>query len=910
MTDIFLRDVLTLPESVHAGDFKVELTGGFTEAATVERVREYVVTDQLRRAFREALSVVRSAVRDGTSHAAYLHGSFGSGKSHFLTVLHAVLNDNPEARAKPGLQPVIAEHDEWLRGKRFLMVPYHLVGATDLDAAILGGYVAHVRRTEPEASIPAVYRSDAMLDDARRQREFLADDAAFARWLGADGPADPDDLDVIDDASAGWSTEELDAAFAAPPGTAPRRALESALLSGPMSSYARGAHGDAEAFVPLENGLAVIAEHARSLGYHGLILFLDELILWLQAHMSNQEFVNTQVSKLVKLIESGVAERALPIVSFISRQRDLSKLVGEDVTGADVKNLEAQVEYLAGRFDVVNLEDTNLPAIVRERVLRPRPGKEALLDQAFAVDRVQPAGRPRRAPGRDRRHRRDLGRLPAGLPALAGAPQRSRRAGRRAAARADRAQAAAGDALSPARRHEARRADPTRRPVGRPRRRHRRGVHRPAAPRGRRRAPVLRPGPGAPGGALRRRDLPRLRRRRPLRQDALARLARAAAARAGAAHRRADRRAQPRLDPLAHRRAGPDGGHPAAGAAGRVRRAALRGRSGPGVHAAPRRPRRGAAARRRRGEGLAGRAPDLGQGPGLGAARCARLRRVRQPPGVRVAGDPAHRRVRVRERPRPGRRARPAVHPRDAGERAVRPRLPVRPRVLARRRRPAGYPAAPGRGRGGDGRVDPAAPHRAALGPARPAAQDRLPAGARPSRGVRRRPVRGPAAADAPAAARAAGEPVVPATRRARAGLRDRPARPGHRPGRPRLRDDAPVAAEGLRAAPGRRRVVRAERAAARRRPVRDAAPAPPGLRPRADRPGDHARRPADHAGLDHQGDGDRRAARGRRGQAAPGRPPHRARPGAGRGRRRSAHALGRLAAAYRPAGGRARRDR
>ena len=360
----------------------------------MERVREYVVTDQLRRAFREALSVVRSAVRDGTSHAAYLHGSFGSGKSHFLTVLHAVLNDNPEARAKPGLQPVIAEHDEWLRGKRFLMVPYHLVGATDLDAAILGGYVAHVRRTEPEASIPAVYRSDAMLDDARRQREFLADDAAFARWLGADGPADPDDLDVIDDASAGWSTEELDAAFAAPPGSAPRRALESALLSGPMSSYARGAHGDAEAFVPLENGLAVIAEHARSLGYHGLILFLDELILWLQAHMSNQEFVNTQVSKLVKLIESGVAERALPIVSFISRQRDLSKLVGEDVTGADVKNLEAQVEYLAGRFDVVNLEDTNLPAIVRERVLRPRPGKEALLDQAFAsIESSRPGDR-------------------------------------------------------------------------------------------------------------------------------------------------------------------------------------------------------------------------------------------------------------------------------------------------------------------------------------------------------------------------------------------------------------------------------------------------------------------------------------------------------------------------------------
>src|SRR3954453_10609093 len=98
---MFLRDVINIPESVHAGDFKVELTGGFTD--TEARVDEYVVTDQLRDAFARALSIVRAAVRDGSSHAAYLHGSFGSGKSHFLTVLHAVLNNEPAARAKEGL---------------------------------------------------------------------------------------------------------------------------------------------------------------------------------------------------------------------------------------------------------------------------------------------------------------------------------------------------------------------------------------------------------------------------------------------------------------------------------------------------------------------------------------------------------------------------------------------------------------------------------------------------------------------------------------------------------------------------------------------------------------------------------------------------------------------------------------
>ncbi len=387
MSETYLRDVIGIPESVHSGDFKIELSGGF--GSTEQRVDEYVVTDQLREAFGKALSIVRAGLRDGSSHAAYLHGSFGSGKSHFLTVLHAMLNNDPAARAKSGLQSVLAEHDSWLPGKQFLMVPYHLVGAGDIDSAILGGYVATVRAKHSDQPVPPVYRSDALLTDAQRMRAALGDDAKFAGMLGESarpgGGGRAGDVKVIGSKpSAAWTPAELDAAFDAPPGDERRNALVSALLSGPMSSYSRGASGDQAAFVPLENGLSVISRHARDLGYDGLVLFLDELILWLQANMSDQKFVNNQVSKLVKLIESGDSDRAVPIVSFISRQRDLSQLVGEDIAGSDVKNLEAQVHYLAERFDTVSLEDRNLPAIIKERVLKPLPGGRETLDAAFA----------------------------------------------------------------------------------------------------------------------------------------------------------------------------------------------------------------------------------------------------------------------------------------------------------------------------------------------------------------------------------------------------------------------------------------------------------------------------------------------------------------------------------------------
>uniref|UniRef100_A0AAU2JUN2 PglY protein n=1 Tax=Streptomyces sp. NBC_00049 TaxID=2903617 RepID=A0AAU2JUN2_9ACTN len=401
MSELFLKDVIDIKEDVHAGDFKIELSQGFSE--TDARVSEYVVTEQLQGAFRHALSIVSNAVRTGNSHAAYLHGSFGAGKSHFLSVLHAVLNNHEAVKTKPRLMEVVAPHRGWLDRSKFLMVPYHLVGSTDLDSALLGGYVHTVRELHPDESLPPVYRADALLADAQTQREFLGDDAKFLQWLGkgaaalgatdaAPAEADPDDIPAFDagdgaaPAGGGWTGSDFDRALSATAVDDPdRMKLVSALLAGPMSSYAQGVRGEAGAFVPLENGLKIISEHAQSLGYTGVVLFLDELVLWLQANMGRHDFVRSQVQQLVKLIESGDSGRPVPIVSFISRQRDLSQLIGTDVAGADVENLEQQIEYLAERFDVVDLEDSNLVEIIKHRVLAPKPGMESVRDDAFKI---------------------------------------------------------------------------------------------------------------------------------------------------------------------------------------------------------------------------------------------------------------------------------------------------------------------------------------------------------------------------------------------------------------------------------------------------------------------------------------------------------------------------------------------
>ncbi|MFJ8347481.1 hypothetical protein ACIQ9J_14120 [Streptomyces sp. NPDC094153] len=397
---VVLKDVLDIREDLHSGDFKVALSEGFTDQAAGS-IDDYVVTEQLQGEFRKALKLVGSCLRKNASHAAYLHGSFGAGKSHFLTVLHAVLNGDPAVENKRRLREVVAEHADWLPGKKFLMVPYHLVGAASLESALLGGYVRAVRREQPDAPTPLVFRADSLLADARELRAKIGDEAFIGLLPAPVAPADAADEEDDEGGelkpigavpAVGWTSAALDAAFRAPAGDPERDQLLTALFNGPNKHYAETVSGDAAAYVTLDDGLSEMSKHARLLGYDGVVLFLDELVLWLQARMSDRTFINDEIQKLSKLIESSNPDRPVPIISFISRQRDLSQLMGSDILGSDVENLQAALEYLKERVTVIDLEDRNLPEIIKERVLKPLPGQERVLEASFAA--IDKAGQP------------------------------------------------------------------------------------------------------------------------------------------------------------------------------------------------------------------------------------------------------------------------------------------------------------------------------------------------------------------------------------------------------------------------------------------------------------------------------------------------------------------------------------
>jgi len=365
-----LKDLITIPERVHQGDFVLQLSKGVTEPE--QTLRDYVVTPQLVDAFSNAMGFIQQAVQTGGSKAAYLHGSFGSGKSHFMAVLNLLLAGNTQARATPELADVVARHS-WTEGRKFLLVPYHMIGARDMESAILGQYADFVRKTHPGAPVPGFYLAEGLFKDARDLRAQIGDGSFFTklndRATGGSvgGGAKPGGWGEFD---SGWDAVSFEAAMLEPPNGEERSRLVGDLIMQFFSAY-RTLAGSGESFVSLDDGLSIMSRHAKALGYDAVILFLDELVLWLASHAADVNFVSREGTKLVKLVEATNADRPIPLVSFVARQRDLRDLVGENLAGSVQVQFSDVLKHWEARFHRITLEDRNLPAIAERRVLRP-----------------------------------------------------------------------------------------------------------------------------------------------------------------------------------------------------------------------------------------------------------------------------------------------------------------------------------------------------------------------------------------------------------------------------------------------------------------------------------------------------------------------------------------------------------
>lgn len=370
-----LREAISIPESVHEDDYVLRIHQAQQEAEST--LRDYVVTDGIAEAFDLGLTMLSSALGSRTSKGAFIHGSFGSGKSHYMAVLHLLLDGNPGARALEGLQQQVAKHQDALE-KNLLGIDYHFIGAESVEQKLFSGYLDTIREKHPDAPEPMLHKSDGLFDDAEKLRQDLGDEKFFAKLTGqAGGGSGWGAL-----AAQGITPDTYEAARRAPQDDPVRQRVANELIRAYFSSYK-----DAGSWLDMETGLKAMTEHARGLGYDGVVLFLDELVLWLSGRLAQTTFIKTETEKITKLVETG-GRLPIPVISYVARQRELSEFVGGSAPGAERVGMQDHFSHWEGRFEKITLPAQDLPEIVHRRLLAPTNEEgQAALDAA--VQRVK-----------------------------------------------------------------------------------------------------------------------------------------------------------------------------------------------------------------------------------------------------------------------------------------------------------------------------------------------------------------------------------------------------------------------------------------------------------------------------------------------------------------------------------------
>ena len=394
MSSLLLKDVFDIPESTGAEDYVLRLTDATSGAGVGEAIHDYVVTPSLAQAFNDAFGQVDQALSTGRNTGAFLSGSFGSGKSHFMAVLHALLRHDPEARSIRELQSVLVQRDPMLQGKNFFPLAVHFLDGTSMEQVIFDGYVRQVRDLHPDAPLPAVYATDTLLQDGENLRRRMGDELFLTQLNGESaggtrGEVAGEHGDVWGGllGSNTWTVDRYHRSLAAAPGSQERQDLVSALQSQYFPNYHRmGEH------VSMDEGLRAISVHAQQLGYDAVVMFLDELVLWLAFQMNDAGTFGRESQKITKLIEGNYGRLPVPLISFIARQMDMKRWFADRGSdGSKQQAMDDSFRHQEGRFAVIELGDDNLAHVAARRLLQPKDeqGRKSI-EEAFAgIDRSE-----------------------------------------------------------------------------------------------------------------------------------------------------------------------------------------------------------------------------------------------------------------------------------------------------------------------------------------------------------------------------------------------------------------------------------------------------------------------------------------------------------------------------------------
>ncbi|HLL23477.1 MAG TPA: DUF6079 family protein [Kofleriaceae bacterium] len=348
---------LPRPEDIRAMGFVIKLKELATGTPEVRKlVDDYVVTPAVATDLPVVFEKMKQVFDRGEEYGRFIHGSFGSGKSHFMTMLSLLLEDIGEAWQKdhPAFAALRTKHHGWVEDAHLLVVRIHMLSVkgrgTGLDRAVYDGFNDALRR---RGKAPFEFlHIEGVLDEARREAQQYGD-VFWKNLANAGVVASKDDFQAMATSKSQKQREALARAYLGYKG----RDAASAGIDPKWSE-----------------GLRRMADHAKAQGFGGVVLLIDEFLLWL-GEKSGQEFVQA-INDLNVIVDHSTGQRAVPMFVFVARQKDIREFYPDLV---DESKLHEQLDHHAQRFEKTMLQDIELRHIVKERVLRPK-AKEAIAE--------------------------------------------------------------------------------------------------------------------------------------------------------------------------------------------------------------------------------------------------------------------------------------------------------------------------------------------------------------------------------------------------------------------------------------------------------------------------------------------------------------------------------------------------
>ena len=311
-------------------------------------LRSYVVADAVRERLDLLLREVGERLRDGRDVGRFLYGSFGSGKSHLMTVLGKMLEREEEVYdlGHKHLRALRQAHP-WLDERRTLVVRLNMMDKDNLVSALYEAF----NRALPASVAPLVFTNEERVfslleQDAARTTGGMQ---ALLEQAVRDGALHS--VRFFEDKRQGSQKDRLS-------------------LAAQMLQWRD--HGEErirpdDLWLDAPEGFDRIARHAQEHGFDGITWLIDELVIWIRGK-ERADYIK-QINDLSALVDSD-ASRVVPFFAAVAVQMDIAETCPDDISE---KGFREHISFIADRFrPPLMLEDTDLYEVCGQRVLARR----------------------------------------------------------------------------------------------------------------------------------------------------------------------------------------------------------------------------------------------------------------------------------------------------------------------------------------------------------------------------------------------------------------------------------------------------------------------------------------------------------------------------------------------------------